>query len=426
VPAYDLQHRADREDAVRSSPRRWLSLDVFRGLAVVWMIQGHTFTVLAHPFEIERIWGKWYELLHGLTAPMFLFGGGLAYGLATQPRQGAQASAARHVRRGLLLLALGYLIQLPRAPLREIAARPELFAIATAVGPLQLVGACLLLCEALRTLMRTRAAQLRAIAALCAAIAACAPLAWRARPSSSTMLLGNWLDGHAGSPFPLFPWAVFFLLGTLVSAPVAAALAPRVSSRRIRIRLGLFLIAGGLGAAALAFAMFAHGYRLRSLYGAYEFWHAGPLYVLFRAGAVIAWLGALSSAEPALAWLFARARAFSQLFGALAKQSLVAYVTHLLVLYGSVFTIGLNRLGKLELIEAGATFACVLLFTTAIAVLWEHYVTSGRSGAAVRGSVRRLLRAGGYEVHRVGERERRDVRTAEQRLESRPPARQRM
>jgi hypothetical protein len=339
---------------------------------------------------------------------MFLFGGGVAYGLATRRPNAAGGSGARHVRRGLLLLALGYLLQLPRAPLAEIAARPDLLAVAAGVGPLQLVGSCLLLCEAVRHAARTRPARSGALLAALLATVVCAPWMWQARLTSRTLWLGSWLDGHAGSPFPFFPWAAFFLLGVVISAPIASAVARPIATRQARLRLGLCLIGWGLAATAFAYALFVRGYLLRNLYGAHEFWHTSPLFVVFRAGLVVAWIGALSVAEPALASWSARAPGVSRVLGALSKQSLVAYVTHLLLLYGSIFTPGLKQLGKLDLAAAGGVFAGVLTFTSAVAVLWESGVTAGTTCAVLRAAASRLGGVRRREVDRVPERERRD------------------
>jgi hypothetical protein len=345
------------------------------------MIQGHTFTVLTDPVALERIWGRWYELLHGLTAPMFLFGGGLAYGLATRHGNRARSPGARHVRRAFLLAAIGYGIQWPRAPIGEIATRPDLLAAASSVGPLQLVGVCLLLSEAIRMLAPTPGLRALASAAVCVGIIGCAPWVWQAEITSQTLVFGSWLDGLGGSQFPLFPWAAFFLLGVVGSVPAAMTFMPGEILASRRIRFGLYAIAIGTATAAFAYAMFVQGHVMRSVYGAYDLWHTGPLYVLFRAGTVVAWLGLLTLLEPLLHSLAARMPELSSILGALSRQSLVAYVVHLLLLYGTLFTPGLKRLGTLELGAAGAVFGGVLLVTTAAAVLWDRSLAPSANGA---------------------------------------------
>jgi uncharacterized membrane protein len=394
VPEIDSSSRKTEDGSGRSAPWRWLGLDVFRALAVLSMMQGHTFTALLAPHEYDGGWVQWHSLIHGLTAPMFLLGGGLAYGLVNLRRAHAAACNFRLVRRAFELIVIGFLLQLPKAPLQEVLADRALLAPTVRVGPLQLVGVCLLLCELLRVLTRTRGRWLAAIAAVTAATAVVAPLVWQARPSVALPLpLGTWFDGYAGSQFPLFPWAAFFLLGVLATAAMQPALRAIEQARRSARALAITLMTGGVAAAVLPYALFLHGHVLNELYGKHELWHTSPLYVLFRTGVVLAWLGVLCALEPRVKALWLRAPWVEQLFSALSKHSLLAYVTHLLLLYGTPFTVGLVRLGTtLDKPAAVATTLYVIAFTTAVAVLWEHYLTQG--------ALARRLSAlfGGYHV----------------------------
>jgi len=384
---------------------RWLTLDVFRGLAILSMIQGHTFTVLLKPSEYGKTWLPWYTLLHGLTAPMFLLGGGLAYGIVTlrdgQTKPWGSASA-RMARRALTLLALGYLLQLPKAPLSELWVRPDLLACAARVGPLQLVAVCLLLCEAARWLAGSERAFIVVLFCLALSVCASAPFVWQAKFSGAIpVALGTWFDGYAGSLFPFFPWAVFFLVGVLLS------LVPRRARRGQGARehvAATSMILIGAGTASLLYGMFVHGFVLRSLYGQYELWHTSPLYVAFRAAVSFIALGFLWLMEPLLRRLWDRVSAIDRVFGVLSRQSLVAYVTHLLILYGTPFTAGLVKLGtSLSLIEASVTFVFVLCLTTAISVLWDHFITSGLARQRVEAWTSGLIVAAMRRVERLGE-----------------------
>jgi hypothetical protein len=81
------------------------------------------------------------------------------------------------------------------------------------------------------------------------------------------------------------------------------------------------------------------------------------------------------------------------LFDVLARQSLVAYVVHLLFLYGSPFTAGIVRFGRVfDMTEAFGIFLGIGVFTLAIAVLWDHYITSRALALALPGYKARLLR----------------------------------
>ena len=366
-------------------PPRWLALDAFRAVAVLLMIQGHTFTALLRPDESRGSWSSWHSLVHGLTAPMFLLGGGLAYGIVTG--SATRAIGWRLVRRALMLLAIGFTLQLPKAPLHEIVADRAMLTAAMRVGPLQLIGVCLLLCEALRVTLRQPWQRAAGAGAAAFAISFTAPWVWQWHASEHGPLpLGAWLDGYSSSLFPFFPWAAFFFFGVALAGIVAQLHAA-------------LLIALGTGAAALAYGLFVRGHLLREIYGEHELWHTSPLYVAFRCGASLAWLGAL--------WMFEHTlrRAWPKLspLDALARGSLVAYVAHLLVLYGSPITSGLVHLGQtLDLLEASAVSFLLCVLTTLIVLGWQ------RSDSALR-----LLRKRRCEVDRIGEREWLDPGSAE-------------
>jgi uncharacterized membrane protein len=396
------------------APWRWLGLDVFRGLAVLSMMQGHTYTALLAAHEYDGAWVQWHSLIHGLTAPMFLLGGGLAYGIVNLRGAHVASPSARLLRRGLELLVIGFLLQVPKAPLSEVLADRATLALAVRVGPLQLVGVCLWLCELLRAVTRTRGRWLAAIGTATAAIALAAPFVWQQHASSQLPLpIGTWLDGYAGSLFPFFPWAAFFLLGVLAAAAILPAL--RAADRAQRSPRGLIaaLTFGGVAASALAYELFLHGHVLREIYGEHELWNTNPLYVLFRVGAVLAWLGLLCALEPQVRALWQRTPWLERLFSALSKHSLLAYVTHLLVIYGTPLTIGLVRLGQtLDKTEVFVTTLYVIAFTTAIAVLWSHYGSSGELSRRLRSLLRERFRRAD-DVDRVRERKWLDAGPAE-------------
>lgn len=389
-------------DLAPQSAQRWLALDVFRALAVLSMIQGHTFTALLRADEYAGAWSSWHSLLHGLTAPMFLLGGGLAYGIVTLRPDRPRPGAGRLVRRGFELLAIGYALQLPKAPLAEVYASHALLSAAVRVGPLQLVGVCLLLCETLRAAIRTRARHVAALAAVLLSVIASAPFVWQARFSDRAPLpLATWLDGYATSLFPFFPWAAFFLLGVIVAPAALRGWAGNDAA--LRAGLARRLLATGLATAATTYALFLTGNQLRAFYGDHDFWHTSPLYVLFRSGIVLAWLGTLCLLEPAVQRLFRSASWLERLLGALSRHSLVAYVAHLLVLYGTPVTIGLKFLGpSLDKLSASAISLYLIIFTTAIAVLFQHFVASG---ALARGLSSTLVRMrAGRTGHKAADR----------------------
>jgi uncharacterized membrane protein len=444
-PALDVLLTGENAGFERPLRQRWTALDTFRGLAVLLMIQGHTFTVLAREGAFTGWWVRLYTLFHGLTAPMFLVGGGLAYGMVSSQRRSKRDGSARErvadariVRRSLMLIAIGYLLQVPQVPLLRLEQYPAQFRAAFAIGPLQLVGASLLVCELIwglscfsAGLLAGRAASvapvhraaiaraharwlyLGMLGALLLTVAVCSPWVWQARISTTwSPPLGMWVDGHGGSLFPVFPWAAFFFVGVLASGLVPVALRiPRVTAASL---IGLTA-----GLAWGIYSVWSAGGRLQSVYGEHEFWHANPMYVTFRAALVLLMLGVLILVEPACQWARGRFPNAGNLFDVLSRQSLVAYVTHLLVLYGTPFTTGLTRFGRVfELGESSLIFAVVAFYTLAIAVLWEHLKPAELVSRIVRRILLARRNARGLEVDRIGEGKGHRVSAPEQELEA--------
>jgi hypothetical protein len=375
-----------------SAPKaaRWSALDVFRGIAVVSMIQGHTFTALVPKSEFTGGWSRLYTLIHGLTAPMFLLGGGLAYGMVSarrQARAGKLVLDTRIVRRAAILLLVGYALQHPHVATWRMVQRPEYIARTFAVGPLQLVAGCLLLCELLRLAARTTRAYQLCLIALIALVGGVSPWVWQAHLSEQLWpIVGMWFDAYRYSQFPFFPWSVFFFAGVLGSYLVPF-------DKRNEWPRALGFLGGGAACAWGIYALYQAGERMNGIYGEHDFWRAGPMYVGFRLALVFAWLGVLMLAEPLIARLRGYFPTGFALFDVLARQSLVAYVVHLLFLYGSPLTAGVVRFGRVfDLLEATFIFLGIGVFTLAVCVLWDHYITSRALKAALSKQRARLQR----------------------------------
>jgi hypothetical protein len=137
----------------------------------------------------------------------------------------------------------------------------------------------------------------------------------------------------------------------------------------------------GLVCSLLAYGLFLSGVRFSSLYGPHAFWHSNPLFVVFRAGLACAWLGLLTASEVVLVRGFAALPLCARVIRVLAAHSLVAYVVHLVLLYGTPWNAGLARGGAIyDFAETSAAFACVLSITVAATLAWEYWRASGGLG----------------------------------------------
>jgi uncharacterized membrane protein len=345
--------------------RRWLALDRLRATAIVLMVQGHTFSALLDPTQMTKGVERVHSLVHGLTAPMFLLGAGLAFGITSYPRYQAQrldrALFRSRMWRCALLMLVGYALQLPGGnPLAVFSATQAEKLLLLRVGPLHLIAVTLCVSQLLMRAIRAPRLHALALSALGLAIVAFTPAVWKGGASAQLgPSLGNWLDDHFGSHFSLFPWASFMLLGVGLGGLIAAA-----DERRRRPAL---LAAGALlaGGSYTLFALDLAGFEPR------WFWYTSPFYVAFRLGVVLLVLGALH--RPGDREQRARAEAKPGLTAILTRHSLAAYVAHLLLLYGTPLTPNLARrfAQRLSLAETCFVFAAVMLVTVGIAYLLE-------------------------------------------------------
>jgi hypothetical protein len=326
---------------------RALYLDAFRGLMALVMVQGHVMDALLSPAAAALPLYQWQRLLHGSTAPGFLFASGFVVGMPRAPL--SLRAGLRRARRLLFVLGVGYYIHLPYLSLwktlgaASAVERERLFAC----DALQVIAATQLFVLALQWFARRRWTLLAG--ALAIAITLATPLVWASGIAARLPApLAPWLDAASGSTFPVFPFSAFVLAGNLTGALLGHA----TPDRRHRLALvggGLLVATGILLALALA--------------GRVDFWGPSPGYVLIRLGGLL-WL--LRLVERAAATQASSMRALA-LFG---HETLLVYVLHLVLLYGGVVRPSPMLAWHGQLGFAGALAVLLLMLPVLYAAAW--------------------------------------------------------
>jgi fucose 4-O-acetylase-like acetyltransferase len=192
-------------------------------------------------------------------------------------------------------------------------------------------------------------------------IALATPFAWQGG-GDWPVWIGSLVSGRTRSVFPLFPYAAFTLAG--------AAWGYRHALARERGEEGSFLsrstwlcILLCLGSLAIA------ALPLPEIYS--DFWYTSPLFLSLRIG-ILALLAI--GARRAETWIPQRLRRVLVIIG---KESLLIYVVHLLVLYGSAFNPETN-LAKVAgvALSLRETLLIWLAFTAAMVLLglwWDWW-----------------------------------------------------
>ena len=201
-------------------------IDLYRGLAVLVMIETHVVnTFLAGSVRMES-WFAMLNYLNGLVAPSFLFIAGFVQGMERGSAPGKPVNFARRGRQLLLIGAIGYALHFPWTELGQHRWDAALRA-GTQVDVLPCIAFSLGLLLVVTWLAQRIGGRrgdgvwwlgLTALLSLVVCIAPYAP-AWNGLP----IPLRAWVNASTGSWFPLFSWAGFIFFGALAGATYGLA-----------------------------------------------------------------------------------------------------------------------------------------------------------------------------------------------------------
>jgi uncharacterized membrane protein len=335
---------------VAEKPRK-LWLDWQRGLAVLYMVEWHTYD----SWRADAVaTGRAHDVIAtigGLAAPSFLYMAGMSQLLADAAAERKDVPAgerrARAVRRALWLLGVAYAFRFAEYLLGGAYRVPGGWQGIFRVDVLNVI-AISLLASALLTAGRSPRAQPFLAAAAACAVALLAPVVagWEHAPSRFLDYLYT-ADGQRGI-FYLFPWAAFVLAGSALG---------RLAWKEPRPLLWI-----GMGAALLAGGWLAERF-LPPFYAHQDFWRTSPLWLAMRLGLVVATSGALQllpvSADRWLSWL-----------RTMGRHSLLGYFVSIELPYGALSS-GIHK--RLGMGTALLGVAGMIALTWAASALADRY-----------------------------------------------------
>ena len=311
-------------------------LDLFRGAAVLAMIETHVANTFLAPGLREAAWFGWLNWFNGLIAPAFLFIAGYAQGMSWPGKRGA---FGRKAKRLLEIAAVGYALHFPWG---EIARGQwaEAVRVGSQVDVLQCLALALsgvLAVTWIFTEKERRMAGLAVLAGLGLGTVLLAPFS--AGWSAGLVPLTAFLNASTGSLFPLFPWAAFVFFGALAGA---------VQGQRTVLLL--------VAAACVRVAAWLASDGTFSV--------LSPVFF----GERLAWVLALAAL---CQWI---ARVWTPRIVLFAgRESLVMYAAHLLIIEW-VAQAGVPR-GGFGVAGAALVFGAVLAMTLAVAFAWAKWRT---------------------------------------------------
>jgi uncharacterized membrane protein len=321
-----------------SEPKhRVIFIDLMRAIAVIQMVQGHTIHVLlANELRTTElpIYALWH-FLRGMTAPIFLFTAGITFTYlfkSVKKPFNENYRVKKGIRRALLLLFIGYLLRYPSWTIIDFSqVSKEAWQIFFTVDVLHLIGFSLLLL--LLILFVTEKLKLSFTAAFIIGAA----LIFISSPYIDSV---NWdsylpapiaayLYSGSGSLFPIFPWAGYVVSGAVLGSYLAQN--PMVfKSSRFSILLAIF-------GATLILTSLLSEIVLQKLQIVVSDPQTSPDIIFLRMGFVLLLTAVVS-------YISLSVERIPQLIILVGRNTLLIYVVHLIILYGSVWTPGLNTL----------------------------------------------------------------------------------
>ncbi len=347
---------------------RKLWLDWQRGLAVLYMVEWHTYDSWRADAVATGPAHTFLSIVGGFAAPSFLYMAGISQllGDAALERKGVPVPArrAKAVRRALWLLGVAYAFRAFEFLAGGAWRVPDGWQTVLRVDVLNVIALSLLAAALLTVGFRPRThVVLAGGAALAVALLAPAVAGWITGGTGVTGPATRLLD-YLYTPdwsrgiFWLFPWAAFALAGSALGT-----LALKEQQPLVWIGIGAALFFGGWAADAFLPAFYAHQ----------DFWRTSPQWLAMRLGGVVATSGLLQalpqSADRWLSWL-----------RTMGRHSLLGYFVSIELPYGALSSAFHKRLSM---------STAVLGVLAMIGVTWAASASSDRYEAWKAGRARR-------------------------------------
>lgn len=306
-------------------------IDAMRAWAILMMLQGHFIDGLLDPLfrdPSNPVYTTWLYF-RGITAPVFFTVSGFifTYLLLRTPRDQAQNPRIRKgIRRGLQLIAIGYLLRTNLFGLLQGQIYPSFYL----VDVLHCIGVALLLIIGIYQLTRKFRARTFPVVLLMVTVGL-----FLFEPVYKTWTYGGWpvalanyLTKVNGSVFTVIPWVGYTAFGAFL----ATAFRRYANTRFLYLKsILLSVLAGGalVGYSSAFFSWLARqtGWALPEMVAAnnYLFIRLGDVLLVFAV------------------FMLLRGLLKKEVFLRIGQNTLSIYVIHFVVLYGSFTGLGLYR-----------------------------------------------------------------------------------
>jgi uncharacterized membrane protein len=305
--------------------QRMTFLDVFRGLAVFWMVETHVTDVCLAASEKldDRLW--LLNLSNGFVAVTFIFCAGASFWLVASKKEADFRSFGpglrKYLERIFFILLVGYLMHLPTPSFQDLLRSPyEVWQRFLAIDVLPLIAYSSLL--ALLVFWALPKVRWLPYAALVLALAVFggtrAVWHWDAYDHGLPLGIAGLLGRQPEVMFPLLPWSGYFFAGLAMAGSTEWLLErPRFAALGALAALG-----AGLG-----------GFSQQTPADP-DWWWTAPNYFVFRMGITVAiYLGLMLLFR----WFGEKRFWAARGLEIAGQESLFLYLVHVFLVYGTVW-----------------------------------------------------------------------------------------
>jgi uncharacterized membrane protein len=345
-----------------SKKNRIIFIDLIRAFAVLQMVQGHTVDLLlANDYRSldSPFFALWF-FMRGMTAPIFLFTSGTVFTylfrLHDEPFE-SNPRVKKGIKRFLLLVGLGYLLRYPTPTIVDFSeVTPQQWTTFYSVDVLQLIGFGLLFVIlfawlAEKTRLNDYAVFGTAGLLFFLAFPWCESVNWA---SFLPVPVAGYFYKGTGSLFPLFPWAGFVIFGAVLGSYLAKN--PMIF-KTVKFSINL-AIAGAI----IMVISYIYSLADQQIRGASYSYDMSVSLFLFRLGFVLM-LNALVS------YISLSIETIPKFLILVGRNTLLIYIVHLMILYGSAWNPGLAHLFEKSLNVWNTVLTAVVMILTMTAMV---------------------------------------------------------
>ncbi len=348
---------------MQDTKKRYIFIDILRGLAVLKMIEGHVVRALIKPeilfFQVNPV----MVFLDGLTAPAFLFISGISFCIVIKRHKDdflrLNKKFFSRLRKIFFIIFVGYWLHLPFFSLRKtLSSNEAILREFLKTDILQCIGVSLLILQILFLFLRRESVFNWTILVAGSLIIFLTPIIWNLELSFLPLGIKTYFSMKYGSPFPLFHWSSYILFGYLITHAFFHMSAKNKGKEYV-IAISL------LGLLLYLFGLKTHSLFARIYGSSFDFWYGSPNIFFIRLAMLFLLFSVLYLLERFLIPI-------SKHFIILGIESLHAYWIHLVILFGSILP--LPSIKKLIPHHLGFIETMVIFLGLSILVYYTSYL----------------------------------------------------